>query len=48
MNYKKTGRTEKAIKTYEQLLEMMTKDRRMSPINLSIGRYNTLVPVLEH
>ena len=40
-NYMLSGRTEKAIETYGQVLEIQTRDRQTSPLELSAGMYDT-------
>ena len=42
-NYMLSGRTEKAIETYGQVLEMQTRDRQTSPLELSKSMYDALV-----
>ena len=48
VNYDKSGQLEKAIKAYENVVEMHTGDPETPPLSLSVCKYDTLLSVLKY
>ena len=48
LNYGESGQIEKAIKAYEEVVEMMEGDKETPPLSLSTCKSYTLMSVLKY